>query len=178
MIALGLARRYVQPLYEIAQEKVIVQRISGDLKVLDKTLRDNDEFRTFLMNPSVDRSAKKGVMEALFAEFSKFSLNFIRLVIQKNRTEVLIVARSLFNGLIEDASGVITGMIESAVPIDENTLKQVRAMLSRRFEGELHLATRADPELIGGLRVRVGNTVIDGSVNHRLEQLEESMAGS
>lgn len=173
----GLAGRYVKPLFDVAWEKGEVERISDDLAALDEALRKSPDLRGLLNDPSVARSAKRSVVESVFRDASPFALNFIRVVIDKNRTEILDVAYPIFRDLIDESRGVMTGVVETAVPLDEATFEKVKTGLESRFASRLELERRVVPDLIGGLRVRVGNTVIDGSVKGRLTKLQGELAG-
>lgn len=178
MIGGGLALRYVKALFELAQEKGVVENISADLQVLDETIAGSPELGTFLNNPSVDRSAKKGAVCKLFPDASSYTVNFMRIVIDKNRTEIFTVVYRLFQELVNKAHGVVTGTIHSAVPLDKETFAKVREQLEIQFKRKLVLRTEIDPEIIGGLRIQVGNTVIDNSLKGRLNNLKKVLTGA
>ncbi len=177
MIGGGLARRYVQSLFEVAQEKDVLDTISGDLKLLDDTLSNSPELTSFLNDPSSPKRAKKVAIEGLFTEISEYSLNFIRVVIDKNRTEILSEAYQIFQDMIDTAKGILNGTIQSAIELDDETMCEIKESLEKRFSKKLILENRVTPELIGGLRIQVGNMVIDASVKSRLENLKEILAG-
>lgn len=177
MIGAGLARRYVQALFEVAQEKDVLDKISGDIELLDGTLSNSPELVSFLNNPSILKRAKKAAIEGLFTDVSEYTLNFIRVIIDKNRTEILSVANRIFQDLIDTAKGILNGTVQSAVPLDKEMLAEIKKSLEKRFSSTLVLKNRVTPELIGGLRIQVGNMVIDASVKSRLENLKEILAG-
>ena len=174
----GITRRYIEPLFEIAVEKGIEDRISEDLKLFDDTIVENPELKKFLFNPSMDRKAKRTVIEKLFADSSKYTLSFLRVVIDKNRPNILLEAYSLYSALLNKHRGITTGKIETAVPLEENTLKQVKENLEKRFKCTLELECTTDPSLMGGILVRVGNTVLDGTIRGRLQRLKSTMTVS
>jgi len=177
LIGGGLARRYVQSLFEVAQEKDVLDTISGDLKLLDETLSNSPELTSFLNDPSTQKRAKKVAIEGLFTEISEFSLNFIRVVIDKNRTEILGEIYLIFQDMIDTEKGILNGTIQSVIQIDDKLMSEIRESLEKRFNKTLILENRITPELIGGLRIQVGNMVIDASVKSRLENLQEILAG-
>jgi F-type H+-transporting ATPase subunit delta len=177
LIGGGLARRYVQSLFEVAQEKDVLDTISGDLKLLDDTLMNSPELTSFLNDPSTPKRAKKVAIEGLFTEISEFSLNFVRVVIDKNRTEILSEAYRIFQDMIDTAKGILNGTIQSVIKLDDKLMDEIRKSLEKRFNKKLILDNRITPELIGGLKIQVGNMVIDASVKSRLENLKEILAG-
>jgi len=171
-----LARRYVQPLFEVAQEKNELERIAGDLAALDQALQESAELKGFLSDPSIGRKAKRTLVEKVFAEASSYTLNFMRVVIDKNRPEILGMSYRLFTDMLNIHRGVALGVVETAVPLDDTAFNKVRKMLEARFGCKLELERKIDPGLLGGLRVRVGNNVIDGSVRGRLEGLKAALS--
>lgn len=173
----GLARRYVQPLFEVALEKGELEGIYNDVALLDRTLKESPDLWNFLANPSIGRQAKKTLVEKIFADCCIYTLNFLKVVIDKNRPEVLRAAYHIFTGMLNVHRGVIPGVVESAVPLDDADLSYIKRILESRFESRLELKQRVDPVLLGGVRVRIGNTVIDGSVKGRLERLKTALIG-
>jgi len=174
----SLTRRYVQPLFEVALEKDILDKITKDLKLLDDTLCSSPELKSFLNNPSIERRAKRDAIEIIFKDVSLYSMNFMRLIIDKNRIEVLLVAYSMFQEMIDIERGVIKGTVLSAVPVDDDLFKEIKRSLETRFDSKLELRRDVDPGILGGLRIQVGNTVMDASVKGRLERLKETLAGA
>jgi len=171
----GLARRYVQPLFELALARGILDQVAREVAQFDSALRQHPEFRTFLSNPSVNRKAKRDAMSRVFVGASPCTINFLKVVLDKNRPEVLVAANSIFQDLLNEHRGVTTGLIETAIPLDEAALNQIKGQLEKRFQRTLDLKHRHDPTLIGGLRLRLGNRVIDASVKGRLARLRDLM---
>lgn len=174
----SLARRYVEPLFEVALEKDQLDLIAGDLAGLDEALKASVDLRRFLTNPSIDRRAKKTVTHKIFDGVSEYTMNFMKLVIEKNRPEIFLVSSQLYQSLLNEHRGVTPGVVESATPLDDATFEKVRRELETRFKTKLHLERRVEKDLVGGMRVRVGNTVIDGSVKSQLARLKVSLMGA
>ena len=170
-----LARRYVEPLFEVALEKDQLDRIAEDLSGLDEALKASADLRRFLTNPSIERHVKKTVIQKVFDGVSQYTMNFMKLVIEKNRTEILLHARQLYMNLLNAQRGMTPGVVETATPLDDATFERVRKELEVRFQTKLELERKVAKDLLGGMRVRVGNTVIDGSVQGRLARLRESL---
>ncbi|HHE46397.1 MAG TPA: ATP synthase F1 subunit delta [Bacteroidetes bacterium] len=174
----SLTRRYVKPLFEVACEKNELERIAGDISALDQALKGSPELRRFLADPSIQRRAKRTLIEKVFAEASPYTLNFMRVIINKNRPEILNLTHQYFTELMNIHRGVSPGILETAVPLDDEAFNQVRTTLEKRFGTRLDLERRINPGLLGGLRVRIGNNVIDGSVKGRLAKLRTNLAGA
>ncbi len=171
------ARRYVLPLFEVARDHNVLDVVAADLKALDNALSATPELGAFLAAPTIERSVKRAALEAIFANASSFTLNFLRGVVAKNRSEVLHYAYRIYKGLLDAYRGVTPGLVETATPVDEATFASVVKAVSERFGGKIELQRQVDPSLIGGVRVRVGNQVIDASVKGRLEKLRTTLTG-
>lgn len=178
MIGGGLARRYVLALFEVAKEKDVIDKVSADLQLLDETLKANSDLHIFLNNPSVLRRAKRSAMEELFKDASPYTMNLYRIVVDKNRTGIFDTSYKLFHDLVDNEKGIVRGVIHAAVKIEDDLFKQITETLEKNFNHKLELKTEIDLTLIGGLRVQIGNTVIDSSVKGRLNNLKQALAGA
>jgi len=98
--------------------------------------------------------------------------NLLRTVVDNGRLAALPEIATQFNALVKSRSGVSDATIESAFPIDAGQLPQVVAVLEKRFDRKLNATVVVDPELIGGIRVVVGDEVLDTSVRARLEKMK------
>ncbi len=172
-----LARRYAQPLFEVAREKDELERIFGDLKSLVQALTDSPELKGYLSDPSVEKHDKKSVIEKIFEGASIYTLNFMRVLIDKNRPEVLWVTYSLFRDMLNEHRGISTGVVETAVTLEDADFAEIKSVLENRFASRLDLERQVNPDLLAGLRVRIGNVVLDGSVRNRLTRLKEILTG-
>ena len=172
----GLARRYVKPLFDAALEKGALERVGADLATLDQALRENPELRVFFNNPSADRRAKKKVAGQVFQGAYPYTLNFINVVLDKNRPGILSVAHRLFQEFLNQHNGVTPGSVTTAVPLDLAGQAQIARRLEQFYAGKLQLDFKVDSAILGGVLVRVGNQVIDGTVRGRFIALRKSMA--
>lgn len=171
------ARRYILPLFEVARDRGALDQISQDLRNLAEALSGSPELMTFLTGPTIKRTAKQAALETIFQGASPYTLNFLKLVVTKNRCEVLPFAWPIFRGLLDEHRGVKPGLLETAVPIDEATFAKLSESVAKRFGGKIELGRKVEPSILGGVRVRVGNTVIDASLKRRLEKLRMALAG-
>lgn len=178
MIDIGLARRYVQPLFEVASEKGKLDSVANELNELNSALGKNSPLKVILSDPSVSRQSRIAVIEEVFTGYSEPCLNFIRLVIDKNRTFILEIAYSIFKEIKDESEGLLNGVVESALPLNDETITELKQQLEKSFGHKVDIEFRINPEILGGLRIRVGNTVMDGSITGKLESLKSELIGA
>ena len=139
-------------------------------------IAQNGQLQQFASNPKVTSAQVfdliAGVMKAALPEQGK---NFLRTVIDNGRLEALPEIAALFRGLKNAKSGLSDAVVYSAFPIDAAALADVAAALEKRFNRKLNVSVELDAELIGGIRVVVGDEVLDTSVKARLEQMKVAL---
>ena len=172
-----IARPYAEALFKSAGAGA--PALNAQLAAL-ATLADSSELRQFADSPKVAASqvfdlvsgagAEKGL--ALDAKIA----NLLRAVLENGRLAVLPEIAAQFQALVNARSGVSDAIVQSAFPIDGGQLAEVVATLEKRFGRKLNARVEIDPELIGGIRVVVGDEVLDASVKARLEQMKVALS--
>jgi F-type H+-transporting ATPase subunit delta len=168
-----IARPYAEALF---------QSVKADLNAaatwLDElaAIAQNDQLQQFASNPKITNAQVydliAGVTKAALSEQGK---NFLRTVIDNGRLEALPEIAAQFRALKNAQSGLSDAVVYSAFPIDAQALKDVAASLEKRFGRKLNVSVALDADLIGGIRVVVGDEVLDTSVKARLEQMKAAL---
>ena len=136
----------------------------------------SDELLQFAADPRVDaRQVFEVVNSALKNSLPDRGANFLRTVIENGRLVALPEVARQFRALANEVSGNSDALIQSAFPIDDAELNSLVATLEKRFGRKLHATVQIDPALIGGVRVKVGDEVLDTSVKARLEQMKTAL---
>ena len=169
-----LARPYAEALFQVA--------VKGDLKQAAAeaealaAVAANQQLREFADNPKATAAQVFEVMTSVVkTPLSDASKNLLRTVIDNNRLGVLPEIAAQFHALVNARSGVSDAVIYSAFAIEPAQLADVVAALERRFNRKLNASVVIEPELIGGIRVVVGDEVLDSSVKARLEQMKVAL---
>ncbi len=125
-----------------------------------------------LDNPKLQAPQKESLLLTVAGDrLSAAGRNFVRVLVEADRIAVLPQIAELFEALKADADGVARAVIETAFPLDDAQVGGITAALERRFGRKIEAAVTVDPSLIGGARISVGDTVIDGSVRAKLEAM-------
>jgi F-type H+-transporting ATPase subunit delta len=169
-----LARRYARALFEVAEEASAVDRVAEDLEQIAEALRD-PTVRAVLNDPGTGRTRHKATLERALDSAHQITRNVVQVLLRRRREAVLPDLCVAFAELVRTARGEDVGTIETAHPLDEAQLRGIAASVAAAFGKRIDLRQVVDPELIGGVRLRVGNTLYDASVATRLEQLERRL---
>lgn len=169
-----LARPYAEAMFEVA-EKGDLKQAGAELDAL-AAVSENPQLREFAEAPN---TRSQQVFEVLTSvanvPLSEASKNLLRAVIDNGRLGVLAEIAAQFHALASGRSGVSDAVIYSAFPIDAAPLADVVATLEARFKRKLIATVQLQPDLIGGIRVVVGDEVLDTSVKARLEQMKAAL---
>ncbi len=171
-----VARRYAQALYEEAAHQQRVERVDEDIALIREALETSRELVVFFESPVVPRQKKKAVVQALFAErVEPTTLSFLRLLIEKKREALFADVVQAYRALRDEQLGIIEARARVASSLSEDEERFLVQALERLTGARVRLKVEQDASLVGGLVVRIGDTVYDGSVRHQLASLRERM---
>jgi len=173
-----LARRYAGALFEAAKASDLVDPVESDLGLITYSLESVPQLAEALEQPLVPIETKKEVVADIFAgRVQPVTHDFLNLVIEKRREVILRAVEGEYVRLANDFRGVVPVIVMSAVPLTADERSALRARLESVTGKKVELDLGEDPDLIGGLVARIGDTVIDGSVKGYLESLKDQLLG-
>jgi len=168
-----IARVYATALYQAAEEGGRIAEVRRDLVEFVAAVESSDELRRFLVADEVSDAQKKEVLLELTEGGDELMRNFLRLMVDKNRESELEEAYRVFIQLTEQAQGLVHVQVVSAVPLTASVQEALRKKIESSLDKTVELTLTVDREILGGLRLRIGDRVADASVRHRLERLRE-----
>ena len=170
-----IARPYADAAFQTARDENALARWSEMVK-LARAIGEDPQMVDALTSPRLDGDDKAALFLSIAGDrFSEPMRNFVRVLIEADRIELLPEIAQLFESLRNDAEGVAQATIESALPLSDAQVAQITEALAKRFGKRIEAATSINPALIGGARIAVGDAVIDGSVRGKLEQMKHSL---
>lgn len=176
MVDLRVARRYARALFEVALKHGQLEQTSEELANLRRLMRDSKELRRFFYTPLISRDHKSLRLRQVLSERILPSvMRLIELLIEKRRENLFEAICDEFEKLKEAYLQVERATITSAVPLDETQQAALVRALERRMGKKILPTFKVDPSLIGGVRVRVGDYQIDGSLRGALDRLRENI---
>ncbi|ABB14418.1 ATP synthase F1 subunit delta [Carboxydothermus hydrogenoformans] len=177
MKSLAVAKRYASALFELAREKGAIDSISHDFEVLEKAIQETPDVKKVLDNPVLIPAAKKELLEKLFPDFNPITKSFLKLLVDKRREVYLPEIIALFAEKLREERGEMLVEVESARELKGDLSDLIKEKLSRLTGKKVTMKVRTNPDLIGGIVVRVGNKVYDGSIKNQLYRLKRSIYG-
>lgn len=171
-----IARRYARALYEEAAQAGTLDAVDNDIDVLRTTLEGSRELTRLFESPVIPRDKKEAVARALFENrLSPITLRFIGLMIENQREDTIPAITTAYASFRDVQRGVVEAQARVASPLSATEETEIRSALERKTNKKVRLAVTVDPAIIGGIIVRVGDTVFDGSVRHSLDSLRDQL---
>jgi F-type H+-transporting ATPase subunit delta len=178
-ITASLQGRYASALYDLAVEQGAVAAVEADLDQLGEAIRGSDDLAALIRNPEVSRDAAARAIDAVagLLGLSALTKNFLGVLAQNRRLGKLPQIVGAFASIAATARGEVTAEVTSAHPLSDAQLTALTAKLKAREGKEVKLKASVDPEVLGGLVVRIGSQQIDSSIRTRLNTLAHAMKG-
>jgi len=166
-----LARRYATAVFQLAQEAGKVQPVQHDLHTFVEALDRDETVRRFFRSPVVDRKEKETIVAQAFAKLDPIALHTVLLLIRKRRESLAETIVEQFDVLEREARGAQELRVVSARPLAQNELDTLVQRLSAAYRTKFDVTQSVDPSLIGGIRISMGDRLIDGTIAGRLDDI-------
>lgn len=170
-----VAKRYAKALFEVAEQQQKVTETEQELRAFVVAVSGDAEIRGFINSPNVPEPVKLQVLSGSFeGRLSAPVLNTIKLLVQRGRTDLFGALLDGYLAIQEDKLGLADAKVYSAYALDDEEKAAVAEQFGARVNKTIRVENIVDPELLGGLKVVIGDTMFDGSVAGKLERLEKS----
>ncbi|CCQ72365.1 F0F1 ATP synthase subunit delta [Magnetospira sp. QH-2] len=175
----GLAGRYATALFELAEEGSVLDSVAENLAQLQAMFDESAELRRIIQSPVISRAEQSAVMAALVekAEMAELTRNFVGLVAQKRRLAALPRIIRAYQALLAAKRGETTAQVVAAKSLTAKQTESLTATLKKGMGKDVSVDVTVNPDLLGGMIVKVGSRMIDSSLRTKLEQLRLTMKG-
>lgn len=171
-----VAKRYAKALFQLAQQKGLVAETELQLDLIVKVVEGNAEFRAFLTAPNITLDTKKQTLvQAFGAEASPIVLNLVGLLIERGREGELSAVLAAYKQVAGDVLGRSDAHVTSSKPLSEDEKSKLAEKFGALLGKTIRVTNTVNPELLGGLTVRIGDTLYDGSLKGKLERLDKAL---
>jgi F-type H+-transporting ATPase subunit delta len=171
-----IAQVYARSLFEVASEQGKLDTVRDQLAALADALAQSRELQTFFFSPYFSTEEKQEGLHRAVDGADETVLNFLELLIENHRMPVIFRVRRDFDRLWEEANQLLPVQITSAVQLDSSVVDRIGEEIGRQTGRRVQLTSTVDPDVIGGLVLRVGNSILDASIRTRLDALRKQVA--
>lgn len=171
-----VARRYARALYEEAERQSKIDAVDKDVEFIRASLEGSRELLSFFGSPVISREKKTSIVDQLFSgEISALSLQFLKMLIDKQRESILSEILAAYQEMRDEHLDIVEARVRVADSMGESEQENLSDALAQMTGKKIRLQVSQDTDLIGGVVIRIGDTVYDGSVQHQLERLRHRM---
>jgi F-type H+-transporting ATPase subunit delta len=171
-----IAEVYARALFEAAKESDALDRVHDELGEFADALDESRDLQVFLFSPYFSSEEKKEGVSRIVSDADERTINFLELLAERHRMPALFRIRRNFDSMWAEENKLLPVTVTAAVELDEELVKSIGERIAEQTGREVDLSSKVDPDVLGGLQVRVGNMVLDATVRNRLEQLRKQVA--
>jgi len=174
----SVAATYAEALFEAASDAGAVDAVAAEISGFAEAVEGSPDLRQFLDNPEIEGRVKKEAVKELGSSANPITSNFLQVLIDRGRiTEFPEIARAFAERVAAEAGRLEVEAV-TAVPLPDDLRNRIVEEISRKTGRSVDLTESVDPEIVGGLVLRIGGAVVDGSVRHRIEELRAALQGA
>ncbi|AZB40901.1 F0F1 ATP synthase subunit delta [Bacillus sp. FJAT-42376] len=171
-----VSKRYASALFEIAKETKMLDQFEDDLKTVKEVFKQNPKLMVLLQHPKLDMTKKKELVKEGFGTLTAPVLNTFYLLVERHRTESIPEVADEFAKLANEARGTEEAVVYSVRLLSETELSELSAAFAKKIgKTSLRLKNVIDQTLIGGVKLKIGNRIFDGSVSGKLARIEKQL---
>ena len=171
-----IAQVYSRALFEVAKEQGKLDVIKQQLEEFTDALVQNRELAIFFFSPYFSSEEKKQGLERALVDADPAFLNFLEVLIENHRMPVIYRARTQYEALWEAENRLLPVEVTSAITLDPATVDELGRKIREQTGQNVELTSTIDPDILGGIVLRVGNSILDASIRNRLQQLRREVA--
>jgi ATP synthase F1 delta subunit len=171
-----IAEVYARSLFEVAKEQDALDEVRDQLNEFAEALESNRELSIFLFSPYFSSDEKKEGLERAVSDANPIFMNFLEALVERHRMPVIFRIRARYASLWEEENQLLPVGVTSAVELDESTVENIGKQIGEQTGRKVELSSEVDPEILGGIVLRVGNFILDASIKNRLNQFRKQVA--
>lgn len=174
-----VAKRYARALFELAKDRNEIAKVEAELQVIVSVLRENADLRKLLEHPNLDSNVKHSMLSSLFGSvISEAVSNTLKLLVDRRREDILPDLLNDYVRIAEQELGIATAVVTTPLPLTDHEEKEIADHFGKLTGKQIRMERKVDPSLLGGMTVRIGDRLYDGSLSGRLSRLEKSLNDS
>ena len=174
-----VAKRYANALFQLAKEKNTVAKVEQDLKLISEVMQKEPALADILSYPAIKAEEKRALLDTLFAKaIDQSVLNTLQLLCDRRRAGVIAELAEYFSRIASRELGQVDALVISVSTLEAKQVSEVQKKFAELLGKEVRITEKIDTSLIGGIQVRIGDTLYDGSIAGKLARLEKALQES
>ncbi len=170
------AKKYAEALFETAQSKNETGKIAQELRLIVKTLTENENLQTFLENPIISIEDKKDTIRQIFSvDLTETGLNFLYLLCDNSRFNTIFEIQREYTELEKAKTGILTVKATTAVEMKDYLKDKLKDKLEKKLSKQIEIEYSINPEIIAGLIVEIEGKTIDSSINTKIKNIKKKL---
>ncbi|HWO78104.1 MAG TPA: F0F1 ATP synthase subunit delta [Bacillus sp. (in: firmicutes)] len=171
-----VSKRYALALFQLAQEQNLIDTIESELRAVKQAITDTPELLALLKNPRLSLEKKKELVKQIFTDCTPFVQHTLMLLVDRHRENEIVNMASDFVALTNEAKGTAEATVQSVRPLTTDEADGIsNAFAPKVGKKTLEITNEVDTDLLGGLKIRIGNIIFDGSLQGKLERLKREL---
>jgi ATP synthase F1 delta subunit len=171
-----IAQVWARALFEVAKEHDLLDQVREDLGAFVDALNESRDLMVFFFSPYFSTQEKKDGLKRAVSGAEPVFMNFLEALIERHRMPALFRIKARYEILWEDERDLLPVEVTSAVELDKATVSSIGDRIGEQTKRTVELSSKVDPDILGGIVLRVGNVILDASIRNRLEQLRKQVA--
>ena len=171
-----IAQVDARALFEVAKEHGLLDQVRDDLNEFAQALSDTHQLAVFFFSPYFSTEEKKEGLKRVVTGAEPVFMNFLEALIERHRMPAIFRIRDDYQELWEDERHLLPVEVTSAIELDNATVTEIGNRIGEQTRRTVELSSKVDPDILGGIVLRVGNVILDASIRARLEQLRKQVS--
>jgi F-type H+-transporting ATPase subunit delta len=171
-----IAQVYARALFDAARDADKLDVVRDQLGELADALAESHDLQVFFFSPYFSTDEKKEGLAKAVSGADETVVNFFELLLEKHRMPAIFRIRREYDRLWEEENRMLPVQVTSAIELDKKIVKEIGDKIGEQTDRKVELTSEVDPDILGGVVVRVGNSILDASIKNRLEQLRKQVA--
>ncbi|MBV9683428.1 MAG: ATP synthase F1 subunit delta [Solirubrobacterales bacterium] len=171
-----IAQVWARALFEVAKEHDLLDQVRDQLGAFTEALNENRDVMVFFFSPYFSTEEKKDGLKRAVSGVEPVLMNFLEALIERHRMPAIFRIKARYEVLWEDERDLLPVVLTSAVELDKSVVGSIGERIGEQTKRTVELSSIVDPDILGGIVLRVGNVVLDASIRNRLEQLRKQVA--
>ncbi|MFS0750297.1 F0F1 ATP synthase subunit delta [Oceanobacillus sp. 1P07AA] len=174
-----IAKRYADALFQLGNEKNSLGQLVEDFLVVRQVFTNDQKLNVFLKHPKIDSVKKKQLLAEVFKGTDQVVINTLKLLVDRHRTSTIPSIVDHLVALVNDAKGIADATVYSIRELSTDEKEQLQASFAKRLgKTSVQITNIVDPKVLGGMKIRVGNTIYDGTVSNKLNRISRSIVSA